>query len=68
MTMCSISKIHSTPARAGMPEIVEMPATVLASAGTPTAPYGRRQLMRFHGNSRKSRQNGEQFVKKDVKK
>jgi hypothetical protein len=27
------------PSTAGMPEIVEMPTTVLASAGTPTAQY-----------------------------
>jgi hypothetical protein len=35
---------------------------------TPTAPYGRQQLISFRGNSPKSRQNGEKFVKKDVKK
>jgi hypothetical protein len=33
-----------------------------------TAQYGRQQLKSFHGNSPKSRLNGEIFVKKDFKK
>jgi hypothetical protein len=33
---------------------------------TPTAQYGRQQLLIFCGNSPKSRQNGEKFAKKDV--
>ncbi len=31
------SKAEGRPATKGMPEIVEMPTTVLATAGTPTA-------------------------------
>jgi hypothetical protein len=34
---------------------------------TLTAHYGRQQLISFCGNSPKSRQNGENFVKKDKK-
>jgi hypothetical protein len=34
---------------------------------TPTAQYGRQQLMIFRGNSLKSPQNGEKFVRKDIK-
>jgi hypothetical protein len=34
---------------------------------TPTAQYGLQQLMIFRGNSPKSRQNGEKFVRKDIK-
>jgi hypothetical protein len=33
---------------------------------TPTAQYGRQQLMSFRGNLPKSRQNGEKLVKKYV--
>jgi hypothetical protein len=33
----------------------------------PTAQYGRQQLISFRENLPKSRQNGEKFVKKDVK-
>ncbi len=39
------------PATAWMPELVEMLTAVLASAGTPTAQYGRQQLTSFRGNS-----------------
>jgi hypothetical protein len=35
---------------------------------TPTAQYGRQQLVSYRGNLTKSRQNGEKFMKKDVKK
>jgi hypothetical protein len=45
-----------------MPEIVEMPSTVLASAGMLTAQYERQQLMSCD-NSRKNYQNGEKFLK-----
>jgi hypothetical protein len=40
--------------------------TALASAGTPIAQYESQQLLSFRGNSPKSHQNGEKFVKKDV--
>jgi hypothetical protein len=36
-----------------MPEIVELPATVLASAETSTAKYGHQQLMSFAENCEK---------------
>jgi hypothetical protein len=48
----------------GRPAVAEMPEIVLTSAGTPTAQYGREQLMSFCGNSRKSRQSCKKFVKK----
>jgi hypothetical protein len=51
-----------------MPEIVETSQQQNCTAGTPTAQYGRQQLMSLHGNSLKSRQDSEKFVKKDVKK
>jgi hypothetical protein len=35
---------------------VRIHASVLATAGTPIAQYGRQQLMSFRGNSRKSRE------------
>jgi hypothetical protein len=43
------------------------PATVQASAGTPTAQYRHQQLMSFRGNSRYSYQNGGKYVKKGTK-
>jgi hypothetical protein len=50
-----------------MPEmVVEMPTTVLTSAGMPTAQYGRQQLS-FHRNLQKSCHKGEYFLKKDTK-
>jgi hypothetical protein len=48
--------VNSRHASKGMPEILEMPTTVLASAGMPTG---------FRRNLRKIRQNGKTFVKKE---
>jgi hypothetical protein len=53
------STAEGRPATAGGQENVAMPITVLALAGTPTAQFGLQQLMSFRGNSRKSRQTGE---------
>jgi hypothetical protein len=55
-----------TPATEGMP------TTLLASAGTPTEyscqkQYGSQSMISLRGNSRKTRQNGEKFVKKTIK-
>jgi hypothetical protein len=50
-----------------MPEIVEMPITVLALAGTPTAKYEGSLFMSFCGKVRKNLQNGKKFVKKTKK-
>jgi hypothetical protein len=50
-----------------MPEIVEMPTTVLASSGMPTAQYGGQQLDELWQNLRKRRQSCKKFAKKDVK-
>jgi hypothetical protein len=69
MTMCSISKIHSTPATAGMPELVEMPATVLASAGTAHStiwtPTTQEFSRKFTKKSSERRKNSEERRKKD---
>jgi hypothetical protein len=62
------STAEGSPSTAEMPEIVELPATVLASVGMPTAQYRHQQLTSFRGNSRKSHQNDEKFFKKDTKK
>jgi hypothetical protein len=50
-----------------MPEIVEMPTTVLALAGTPTAKYEGSLFMSFCEKARKNLRNGKKICEKDKK-
>jgi hypothetical protein len=54
-TNITATTAEGSPATTRMPEIVETSQqSILASAETPTAQYGRQQLMSFHGNMPKS--------------